>query len=120
MTDQPESERPRGFRRDRMSPADQAFQRLACRGTVEIRVHSGYGWRPIVLTWPAGQHGNPFVQANFTGDTLEEALVKAEEKTRPQYRGDIESAIHWRRWYLQMQADVQRKYEERRATGGQL
>jgi hypothetical protein len=37
----------------------------------------------VVLWWPRGQTGNPFCQRNFAGGTLEEALVRAEEATRP-------------------------------------
>jgi hypothetical protein len=64
-----------------LSPADRAWKRLNARG--EARIYQGNGNRPVVLWWPRGQTGNPFCQRNFAGDTIEAALVAAEEATRP-------------------------------------
>ena len=65
-----------------LSPADHAWRRLCARG--EVRIHrNSDGRRPLVLWWPRGQFGNPFCGRSFGGDTLEEALVLAEEATRP-------------------------------------
>lgn len=63
-----------------MTPADRAWRRLNARGVA--RIHQG-GDGPLVLWWPRGQFGNPFCGRSFGGETLEEVLVRAEEKTRP-------------------------------------
>lgn len=63
------------------TPADRAWKRLNARG--DARIYQGTEGRPVVLWWPRGQLGNPFCQRNFAGDTLEAALVAAEEATRP-------------------------------------
>lgn len=64
-----------------LTPADRAWKRLNARG--DARIYQGTDGRPVVLWWPRGQVGNPFCQRNFAGDTLEAALVTAEEATRP-------------------------------------
>ncbi len=76
-----------------LSPADRAWKRLNARG--EARIYQGNGDRPVVLWWPRGQTGNPFCQRNFAGDTIEEALVRAEEETRPPWMS-IESLATYR------------------------
>jgi len=63
------------------APADRAWKRLNARG--DARIYQGTEGRPVVLWWPRGQTGNPFCQRNFAGDTLEAALIAAEEATRP-------------------------------------
>ena len=64
-----------------LSAAAAPWKRLNARG--DARIYQGNGGRPVVLWWPRGQQGNPFCQRNFAGDTLEEALVRAEGETRP-------------------------------------
>ena len=76
-----------------LSPADRAWKRLNARG--DARIYQGNGGRPVVLWWPRGQQGNPFCQRNFAADTLEEALVRAEEETRPPWMS-IETAAYYR------------------------
>ena len=66
-----------------LSPADRAWKRLNARG--DARIYQGNGGRPVVLWWPRGQQGNPLCQRNFAADTLEAALVRAEEETRPSW-----------------------------------
>ena len=78
-----------------LSPADRAWKRLNARG--EARIYQGNGDRPMVLFWPRGQTGNPFCQRNFAAGTLEEALVRAEEETRPPWMS-IETAAYYRQW----------------------
>jgi hypothetical protein len=63
-----------------VTPADHAWRRLNARGAA--RIHRGDDG-PLVLWWPRGQFGNPFVQRVIGGETLEDALVCAEENTRP-------------------------------------
>lgn len=75
------------------SAADRAWKRLNARG--DARIYQGSEGRPVVLWWPRGQVGNPFCQRNFAGDTLEAALVAAEEATRPPELSIEEVA--WRR-----------------------
>jgi hypothetical protein len=74
------------------SPADRAWKRLNARG--DARIYQGSGGRPVVLWWPRGQTGNPFCQRNFPGDTLEAALVWAEEATRPPCRSIETLAVY--------------------------
>ena len=76
-----------------LSPADRAWKRLNARG--DARIYQGHGGRPVVLWWPRGHQGNPFCQRNFAADTLEEALVRAEEETRPPWMS-IETAAYYR------------------------
>ena len=76
-----------------LSPADRAWKRLNARG--DARIYQGNGGRPVVLWWPRGQQGNPFCQRNFAAGTLEEALVRAEEQTRPPWMS-IETAAYYR------------------------
>lgn len=76
-----------------LSPADRAWRRLNARG--DVRIHQGADGCPLVLWWPRGQFGNPFTQHGVSGGTLEEALVLAEERTRPP-RMTIED-LAWRR-----------------------
>ena len=76
-----------------LSPADRAWKRLNARG--DARIYQGNGGRPVVLWWPRGQQGNPFCQRNFATGTLEEALVRAEEETRPPWMS-IETAAYYR------------------------
>ena len=75
------------------SPADRAWKRLNARG--DARIYQGSGDHPVVLWWPRGQQGNPFCQRNFAGDTLEAALVAAEEATRPPWMS-IDTLASWR------------------------
>jgi hypothetical protein len=88
-----------------VSPADRAWRRLNARG--DARIHQGADGRPLVLWWPRGQFGNPFVQHSFTGATLEEALVLAEERTRPPTM-TIED-LAWRRQMEQEQMERDRR-----------
>ena len=76
-----------------LSPADRAWKRLNARG--DARIYQGNGGRPVVLWWPRGQQGSPFCQRNFAAGTLEEALVRAEEETRPPWMS-IETAAYYR------------------------
>ena len=80
-----------------LSPADRAWKRLNARG--DIRIYQGHDADgrscPVVLYWPRGQQGNPFCQRNFAAGTLEEALVRAEEETRPPWMS-IETAAYYR------------------------
>ena len=76
-----------------LSPADRAWKRLNARG--DARIYQGNGGRPVVLWWPRGQQGNPFCQRNFAAGTLEEALVRAEEQTRPPWMS-IETLAYYR------------------------
>jgi hypothetical protein len=84
------------------TPSDRAWKRLNARG--EARIYQGHDAEgrtcPVVLWWPKGQMGNPFCQRNFTGPTLEEALVRAEEATRPPWRSIEDLA-----WCRQMERD---------------
>ena len=76
-----------------LSAAAAPWKRLNARG--DARIYQGNGGRPVVLWWPRGQQGNPFCQRNFAGDTLEEALVRAEEETRPPWMS-IDTLASWR------------------------
>ena len=76
-----------------LSSADRAWKRLNARG--HARIYQGNGGRPVVLFWPRGQTGNPFCQRNFSAATLEEALVRAEEETRPPWMS-IETLAYYR------------------------
>ena len=80
-----------------LSPADRAWKRLNARG--DARIYQGHDADgracPVVLWWPRGQTGNPFCQRNFPGPTLEEALVRAEEATRPPWQS-IDMLAHYR------------------------
>lgn len=75
------------------SPADRAWKRLNARG--HARIYQGSGGRPVVLWWPRGQQGNPFCQRNFAAGTIEAALVRAEEETRPPWYS-IDDLASWR------------------------
>jgi hypothetical protein len=76
-----------------LSPADRAWKRLNARG--EARIYRGTDHLAVVAWWPRGQTGNPFCQRNFAADTLEEALVRAEEETRPPWMS-IETLAYYR------------------------
>lgn len=80
-----------------LSPADRAWKRLNARG--DIRIYQGHDADgrqcPVVLWWPRGQQGNPFCQRNFIAATLGEALVRAEEATRPPSQS-IETLAYYR------------------------
>ena len=77
-----------------LSAADLAWKRLNARG--DARIYQGSNGRPVVAWWPRGQQGNPFCQRNFAAGTLEAALVRAEEETRPPW-ADIETLASRRR-----------------------
>jgi hypothetical protein len=95
-----------------LSPADRAWKRLNARG--DARIYQGNGGRPVVLFWPRGQTGNPFCQRNFAAATLEEALVRAEEETRPPSRS-VDETRDYREWHEQMTAEVRARHAARSA-----
>lgn len=93
-----------------LSPADRAWKRLNARG--EARIYRGSQGPLVVVWWPRGQTGNPFCQRNFPGDTLEAALVRAEEETRPPSRS-VDETRDYREWHEQMTAEVRARHAAR-------